>query len=162
LAGPQLTQGYLGDEALTSKRLIMLNHPMFGEMRWYFTGDLAFEDATGAFHHLGRIDNQVKVLGHRIELEELDAHLRRVCGCDSVVTVAWPFRDGNAAGIVAFVCGTVFTSTHILAGLKECLPPYALPREIVEIESMPMTQNGKIDRKALLRLLAERSLPDGT
>ncbi|MBF0502282.1 MAG: AMP-binding protein [Candidatus Riflebacteria bacterium] len=161
LSGPQITQGYLGDDELTSRRLPVLDHPSLGRLRWYLTGDLSFEDASGTFHHMGRIDNQVKVLGHRIELEELDAHLRQVCKCESVVMVAWPIRNGSAEGVVAFVCATGITTGQILDGLKKRLPPYALPREIIEIESMPMTPNGKIDRKALLNILAGRMQGSG-
>ena len=60
------------------------------------TGDLASQDAEGRFHHLGRTDNQVKVLGNRVELEEVEAHLRKVSGQESVAAVAWPVINGSA------------------------------------------------------------------
>lgn len=65
VAGPQLASGYFHAPELTAKRF-----PLIGGKRWYLTGDLAYQDADGRFHHLGRIDNQVKVNGYRIELEE--------------------------------------------------------------------------------------------
>ncbi len=157
IAGPQLTSGYLEDETLTSKRLKVLNHPLYGPMTWYLTGDLAFEDKNGEFHHLGRIDNQVKILGHRVELEELDAQLRRICGVDTVATVAWPIKEGLAEGIVAFVSQSKVCLNKIQSILRENLPPWVLPREILSLEEIPLTANGKIDRKALVKLLSERS-----
>ncbi len=157
LAGPQITAGYLGDDLLTARRLQMLDHPSCVPMTWYLTCDMAFEDENGEFHHLGRIDNQVKILGHRVELEELDAHLRRICGVDTVATVAWPVNEGLAEGIVAFVSESKIALNHIRSTLQECLPPWVLPREILSIEEIPLTANGKIDRKALLNLLSERN-----
>ena len=100
LSGPQLSSGYFGDAALSEKCF-----PMLAGRRWYRTGDLAYRDTSGVFHHLGRIDNQVKVLGLRVELEEIEAHLREVYETDSVAVIAWPVEHGSASGIVAFVCG---------------------------------------------------------
>lgn len=64
------------------------------------------QDALLASHHLGRIDNQVKVLGNRVELEEVEGHLREMLGTDRVATLTWPFKDGSAAGLIAFHCGS--------------------------------------------------------
>jgi len=72
--------GYFRDPELTARRLPTLDHPEHGRGVWYLSGDLAREDEEGVFHHLGRTDNQVKVLGYRIELEEIDAHLRVITG----------------------------------------------------------------------------------
>jgi acyl-coenzyme A synthetase/AMP-(fatty) acid ligase len=69
--------------------------------RWYLTGDIAMQDASGVYHHLGRIDNQIKIQGHRVELEDVEAHVRAVAGTDQVAA-AWPGRveDGVARAIV--------------------------------------------------------------
>ncbi|MGO9095906.1 MAG: amino acid adenylation domain-containing protein [Bryobacteraceae bacterium] len=156
LSGPQIAAGYLGAPELTKSRFPQLEHPVFGSSRWYLTGDLALEDAGGTFHHLGRVDYQVKVLGHRIELEEVDAHLREVCGCKSAAAVAWPMHHGTADGIVAFVAGSSLGPEEIMTRLKSRIAPYAMPREIVFLPVLPLTHNGKTDRKALLSMLEER------
>ena len=98
IAGDQLADGYLGADELTAARF-----PVRGGKRWYRTGDMALREGGGRFHCLGRLDNQVKVLGYRVELEEIDAHLRAVCGVDVVGSVAWPLADGMARGIVGFI-----------------------------------------------------------
>jgi D-alanine--poly(phosphoribitol) ligase subunit 1 len=156
LSGPQIAAGYLGAPELTLARFPQLEHPEVGSSRWYLTGDLAFEDAGGTFHHLGRVDYQVKVLGHRIELEEVDAHLREVCGCGSVAAVAWPVHHGTAGGIIAFVAGSSLGPAEIMTRLKARVAPYAMPREVISLPCLPLTHNGKTDRKALLSMLEDR------
>ena len=66
LSGAQVAMGY-DDEELTARRFRTLVHPTLGEGRWYLTGDLAYQDGDGHFHHLGRLDHQVKIVGHRVE-----------------------------------------------------------------------------------------------
>jgi len=153
LAGPQVALGYLNEPEMTARRFRNLAHPQWGQATWYLTGDLAREDSTGCFHHLGRVDHQVKVLGHRIELEEVDSHLRNACRCDSAIAVAWPVRQGIAEGLVAFVGGGALDSSQILENLKQRVPPYMIPQRIIRMESLPLTPNGKIDRRRLTESL---------
>ena len=108
-------------------------------------------------HCLGRIDNQVKVLGHRIELEDLEAHLRIASGTDAVAAVAWPRADGSATGIAAFVCGAAVPLGEIRTRLAKLVPPYMVPRPLRAIDALPLSANGKVDRKALLVLLDENA-----
>ncbi len=150
LSGPQLSSGYFGDAALTEKCF-----PMLAGRRWYRTGDLAYRDASGVFHHLGRIDNQVKVLGLRVELEEIEAHLREVYETDSVAVIAWPVEHGSASGIVAFVCGRIGADDPALkTEIKKRLPSYMVPSSVRHIESIPLNANGKVNRKELAELLS--------
>jgi len=150
LSGPQLSSGYFGDEELSAKCF-----PTLAGRRWYRTGDLAYRDETGLFHHLGRIDNQVKVLGLRVELEEIEAHLREVYETDSVAVVAWPVEHGSASGIVAFVCGRIGADDPALkTQIKKRLPSYMVPSTVHHIESIPLNANGKVNRKELAELLA--------
>jgi D-alanine--poly(phosphoribitol) ligase subunit 1 len=153
LSGPQLAMGYLDDPEQTELRFPILNHPTLGLSRWYLTGDLARQDSEGRFHHLGRIDSQVKVLGNRVELEEIEAHLRTVCGTDAVATVAWPVINGNAAGIVAFISGGRLTPAAARTELAKRVPHYMVPGRVVPIETLPLSTNGKIDRKVLIAIL---------
>lgn len=152
LAGIQLAIGYLDAPELTNARF-----PTFQGKRWYLTGDRAMRDSTGTFHWLGRIDNQIKVLGHRVELEEIDAHLRVVADVDMAATVAWPLADGTAQGLVAFVGAKSIDDAQIITALKARLPHYMIPSRIFPLENMPLNPSGKVDRKALRQLLEKRS-----
>lgn len=155
LSGSQVALGYFGEPELTARRFRNLAHPQWGRATWYLTGDLAREDRAGCFHHLGRVDHQIKVFGHRIELEEVDSHLRNACGCDSAVAVAWPVRHGVAEGLVAFVGGGTLDNSRILENLKQRVPPYMVPQRIIRMESLPLTPNGKIDRRRLAESLGQ-------
>jgi D-alanine--poly(phosphoribitol) ligase subunit 1 len=152
IAGIQLATGYLGTPDLTAKRF-----PTHDGKRWYLTGDLAQRDDSGTFHCLGRIDNQVKVLGYRVELEEIDAHLRLVSGADVVGSIAWPLVDGMARAIVCFVGATTIDEAAIIADLKARIPPYMVPNRVIALASMPLNQSGKVDRHALRLWLAQDS-----
>lgn len=148
IAGVQLAQGYLNAPELTAERF-----PTLDGQRWYRTGDLAMRDSAGRFHCLGRIDNQIKVMGYRVELEEIDAHLRAASGADVVGTVGWPVSDGVARGIVGFVGTSEVDAGSIIAALKERIPAYMLPARIVAVADMPFNASGKVDRRALAQLL---------
>ena len=87
VAGRQVARGYFHDPELTAARF-----PTLEGRRLYRTGDRAYQDCNGVFHHLGRIDNQVKILGNRVELEEVEAHLREIAGTDLVAAVRLAFR----------------------------------------------------------------------
>jgi non-ribosomal peptide synthetase component F len=150
VSGRQVARGYFQDPELTAVRF-----PTLDGLRWYRTGDLVFEDSRGTFHHLGRIDNQVKILGNRVELEEIEAHLRGVLGTDSVAAVAWPLADGRATGIVAFHCSPEMTRDHIREAMKTRVPDYMIPKRVHLLDALPLGSSGKIDRKALVRMLDE-------
>lgn len=151
LAGAQLAIGYLDAPELTAARF-----PTLHGKRWYLTGDLAMRDHSGIYHCIGRIDNQIKVLGHRVELEEIDSHLRMVADADMAGTVAWPLSEGSAQGLVAFVCAQIIDEAQTIHALKSRLPHYMVPSRIIPLETMPLNANGKVDRKALKRLLESR------
>jgi D-alanine--poly(phosphoribitol) ligase subunit 1 len=151
LGGPQLSSGYFGAEDLTS-----VSFPVLRGKHWYRTGDLAYCDAAGTFHHLGRIDNQIKVRGLRVELEEVESYLREIYQTDAVAAVAWPVEHGSANGIVAFVSGQLGADDpDVKAKIKSRLPSYMVPSTIHRVESLPLNANGKVNRKQLATLLDE-------
>jgi D-alanine--poly(phosphoribitol) ligase subunit 1 len=150
LSGAQVAQGYFGDPILTSARFRERNGKV-----WYLTGDLAYQDTTGAYHHLGRIDNQVKIMGNRVELEEIEGHLRQISASDSVAAVAWPVEHGTASGIVAFLSGAKLPVSETRLAISKRVPAYMVPTRFVEMETLPLNANGKIDRKELTRQLSE-------
>ncbi len=156
LSGVQVTRGYWDDPELTAERYPRLRHPELGERVWYRTGDLAYRDVDGRFHHLSRLDGRIKVGGHRIELEEVDAVLREACGSDRAAAVGWPLENGTAQGVVAFIDPGKRKLADVKALLRDRLPTAAVPRRFVVIDELPATAEGEVDRTALVdRLDAE-------
>jgi len=152
LGGAQLASGYWRDPRLTGERFVSRDG-----VRWYRTGDLAYRDEEDCFHHLGRIDNQIKIFGHRVELEDIDAHLREVCGCATAMAVPWPVVHGSAKGVVAFVAGCDLSVAQIRDGMKQRVPEYMVPREVRFLDALPLSANGKFDRNALGESLRRKS-----
>ena len=149
LSGSQIADGYLNEPARTAARFPIID----GEV-WYLTGDLAYQDAAGIFHHLGRTDHQIKVLGNRVELEEVEAHLRDVCETESVAAVPWPIESGSARGIVAFVAGSTVSPALIRKGMQLRVPTYMVPSQVRVLDDLPHNTSGKTDRKALAAILS--------
>lgn len=154
LSGAQVAAGYFDDPDLTARRFRELDHPALGRGVYYLTGDLAYEDAEGYFHHLGRIDNQVKILGRRVELEEIEHFIRELSGGE-VVVVAWPLRSGLPTGVVAFISGGDWTAEGLYEALERQLPAHMIPRQIIRKGSLPVGATGKLSRAALLRELEQ-------
>jgi D-alanine--poly(phosphoribitol) ligase subunit 1 len=152
LSGPQLSAGYWKLPELTAAKF-----PVLEGRRWYLTGDFGVEEDDGVFHHLGRIDNQVKVRGNRVELEEIDVHLRRAGQTFSAAAVAWPMEHGSASGIVAFVAGSAVSTSVIAERIRAALPNYMVPSSIIELDSLPLNAAGKIDRRALVAQLETKA-----
>ena len=148
LAGPQVAQGYFQDPERTAARF-----PSIDGKTWYRTGDLVVVDELGSYHHLGRIDNQVKVLGHRIELGEVESHLSAICGTDAVAAVAWPVEHGSARGIAAFHCMEGLSAQVIRDKMALRVPRYMVPQQVRRLERIPLTEQGKIDRASLRAML---------
>jgi D-alanine--poly(phosphoribitol) ligase subunit 1 len=155
LGGPQLALGYLDDAEKTAARFAIINGA-----RWYRTGDLAYCDETGIFHYLGRVDNQVKILGYRVELEEIECHLRDSTRCADVAVVAWPLHAGSAAGVVGFVVNCEESEETVKEGLQATLPSYMVPSKIHFVPELPLNNNGKVDRGALLKMLDQGTVPE--
>ena len=150
-----MAQGYFQDPERTAARF-----PTVNGKTWYRTGDLVVVDELGSYHHLGRIDNQVKVLGHRIELGEVESHLSAICGTDAVAAVAWPVEHGSARGIAAFHCTEGLSAQEIRDEMALRVPRYMVPQQVRRLEKIPLTEQGKIDR-ATLRAMLEQT-PDIT
>ncbi|MHB1059850.1 MAG: non-ribosomal peptide synthetase, partial [Rhodanobacter sp.] len=145
VGGAGVARGYLHRDALTAERF--LADPFAGEAdaRMYRTGDLGRWRADGTLEYLGRNDSQVKIRGHRIEPGEVEAAVQACPGVrDAVVAV----REDVAgeARLVAYVVGTADGLREHLAGQ---LPAYMLPSAIVPLDALPLTANGKLDRRAL-------------
>ena len=152
LSGSQVTTGYWANPEKTAEQFVHLLQDQ-GSL-WYRTGDLAMKDESGCLFYLGRIDHQVKIRGHRVELQEIEEIIRQVSGAPQVVSVPWPVRNGSAEGVVAFVCGLESNNPDcILAYCREHLPEYMVPKKIYLLSAAPLNANGKIDRQKLIQIL---------
>jgi amino acid adenylation domain-containing protein len=147
LAGPQVVEGYLDDDATTARAFVV--QPGFG--RAYRTGDRVVAGPEGTLTFIGRLDSQIKVLGHRVELEEIEAAIREETTLDALA-VGWPRTETGAAGIVALVAGSVEPAA-LRQRLAERLPDYMVPREIRIVGELPLNTNGKRDRRAAAALV---------
>ncbi|MFH1262735.1 MAG: AMP-binding protein [Pseudomonadota bacterium] len=152
-SGPQVAAGYLDDPSATADQFRTIHHPGLGMGIWYFTGDLAYEDENGFLHLRGRIDNQIKIWGQRIELEEVERRVQEVAPEAEIVCVPYPVQDGVVHGIVAFVSGNCPPPAEMLERIRETAPPYLVPKRFVPVDSIPRTPHGKTDRAALVRKL---------
>lgn len=140
IGGAQLALGYLHRPDLTDKAFVP--NP-FGEGRLYKTGDLACYREDGAVEFHGRIDHQVKLHGLRIELGEIDATLGKHPAVRDCVVVVHQER------LVAYVVGTGVSSDDLRQHAQRTLPTYMVPSLVVFVEKLPLTSNGKIDRRGL-------------
>jgi amino acid adenylation domain-containing protein len=152
LAGSQVTTGYWNEPKKTQQQFVRL--PAAGERPWYRTGDMVRQDTNGCLYYLGRVDNQIKIRGYRVELQEIEAVLRRACGTEQIVSIGWPVENGTADGVVAFVAGLSSLETdRVLDYCSNFLPSYMVPRKIYLCDEMPLNANGKIDRHRLVSML---------
>lgn len=155
VSGPQVTPGYWRNDEATARSYVRLKGH---ETVFYRTGDRVRQPVdNGPITFVGRLDGQVKILGHRVELGEVEARLREVPGVASAAAVAWPVTQAGAGGVVAFVTGTGADSVAVRSNLLSRLPPYAVPRAVHVLSDLPQTANGKVDRQALLSLLKNDS-----
>ncbi|MFF3334795.1 amino acid adenylation domain-containing protein [Streptomyces sp. NPDC002888] len=150
LAGAQLARGYTGRPGLTAERFVA--SPFTAGQRLYRTGDLARWNAEGELECLGRVDDQVKVRGFRIELGEVEAVLERQEGVARAVAAVRRDMSGDAllaAYLVAQTGPAELDVVEVRAQLGRELPGYMVPSAFVVLEELPLTANGKVDRKAL-------------
>jgi D-alanine--poly(phosphoribitol) ligase subunit 1 len=144
LQGEQVTLGYWHNPSKTAE--------VFGTTKdgkkFYRTGDLCKIDPAGHYLYLGRIDNQVKIDGHRVELEEIEFHARIFCR-DKQVVAAVNTSDAGFHSVLLFVESEKDLKKGLGEHLKKQLPDYMIPKEIITVNPFPLNSNGKIDRKAL-------------
>ncbi len=161
IGGPGVAWGYLNRPELTAERFLP---DMFAEMpgaRIYKTGDLCRWNADGTIEFLGRDDCQVKVRGFRVELGEIEARLAEFPGIGQTAVIVREDSDGARRVLAYYTCaeaigpdGTEPRVEELRAYLTATLPEYMVPAAYVRMQALPLTANGKLDRRALPR-------PDG-
>ena len=147
VSGTALALGYFADPVRTAQAFTQnpLNTNWYE--RIYRTGDLARYDESGSLYYIGRRDFQIKHMGHRVELGEIEAAAMR---CDAVTRACCTF-DAERQRLHLFYTGSC-EKAALLAALKESLPPFMQPNTAVQLDEMPLNKNGKIDRTALAAL----------
>ena len=149
IGGDGLARGYWNRPELTAERFVA--HPFLLGDRLYRTGDLARVLTTGQIECLGRVDHQVKIRGFRIELGEIESAIADFPGIRQTVVVAREDVPGDKR-LVAYVVATEpekFHGGELREWLKQRLPPYMIPAAVAALPALPLTNNGKIDRKSL-------------
>ncbi|BCL83203.1 non-ribosomal peptide synthetase [Ktedonobacteria bacterium brp13] len=151
VGGEGVTRGYLNRPELTAERFVP--HPFSSEpgARLYRTGDLARYQSNGDLEYVGRVDHQVKLRGFRIELGEIEAVLDKHPDIRESVVV---FQDENVSEkrLVAYVVASHETTPsvqEVRRYVRARLPEYMVPSHVIMLETLPLTSNGKVDRKAL-------------
>lgn len=154
LGGSQLASGYLSDNEDDHRKFFLCDYSRQNVTRWYRSGDVAsVSDRYGMLFH-GRVDTQIKLFGHRIELQEIEDIVQKCSGAVLVCVLAWP-RDqaGAPKGLVAFLLNPQVDERELHARYRQRLPAYARPHRSFLLENVPLNANGKVDRKKLTELL---------
>ncbi|KAA6130908.1 non-ribosomal peptide synthetase, partial [Cupriavidus cauae] len=141
IAGPQLARGYLGRPGLTAERFVP--DPFTAGARMYRTGDRVRQDADGRIEYLGRQDEQVKIRGYRVELGEIAHLLRSQAGVKDAAVIVHEDR------LVAYCVLDGTDSATLKTELKAQLPDHMVPAQLIALDRLPVTPNGKLDRRAL-------------
>ncbi|QOT00746.1 amino acid adenylation domain-containing protein [Brevibacterium sp. JNUCC-42] len=147
ISGVGLARGYANKPELTREKFI--DHPFDTGKRLYLTGDLARWLSDGNIEYLGRIDYQVKVRGFRIELGEIEHQLLDFPSMKEAVVLVKQDKKEDDYLVAYVVCEEELNAAEVKQFLLKRLPEYMVPNTFIRIEEMPLTTNGKLDRKAL-------------
>ena len=151
--GPQMSAGYWKDSRRTESAFVV---PAGRTEIFYRTGDrVRRPENDGPLTFLGRIDDQVKILGHRVELGEIEAVVRKKCGLDGVAAIGWPVTESGHGGIEVFIEGEMKGNDEVRNAIASELPDYMVPRRIHFMGRLPRNVNDKFDRAAMRKLLEE-------
>lgn len=159
LGGAGVAKGYRGHPELTAQKFVHV--AIAGGERLYRTGDVALFRSDGTIECHGRTDNQVKVRGYRIELEDVEASLNAHPRVGVAAARVWPDATGGnrLSAYLVGKNGPPPDAQELRAFLQARLPEYMIPSDVVALEKIPVTANGKLDRKALAPPPAKLSRP---
>ncbi|MGN4561912.1 amino acid adenylation domain-containing protein [Bacillus cereus group sp. MYBK5-2] len=147
IAGVGLARGYLNRPQLTEEKFV--DNPFNIGEKMYRTGDLARLLPDGNIEYLGRVDHQVKIRGYRIELGEIESKLLKIDAIQETIVIAMEDENGQKSLCAYFVADKEIDTESIREALSHGLPKYMIPTYFIQLMQMPLTPNGKINRKAL-------------
>lgn len=152
VAGDQVTQGYWNNPEKNASSFSIIEYDG-QKLRFYHTGDLCYRDSTDDLMYLGRIDQQAKIQGFRVELSEIEFHVRTFYeNAYRVVAIAFQ-NDKNITEIALFVECADRSSEALLEYLRSKMPSYMIPSRVLFVEDIPLNSNDKIDRNRLKSML---------
>lgn len=156
VAGNQVTEGYWRDKQSTKSKFISgPNGEETNNTKWYKTGDRVVFDREYGFLFLGRLDDQVKIMGHRVEISEIETALRKVTKIPTVAVIVTPQKILRSPAIVAFVGKSKLSPAELKNLCRQFLPWYMIPQRVVEINEWPLNSSNKTDKKALFKFVEE-------
>jgi D-alanine--poly(phosphoribitol) ligase subunit 1 len=150
LLGPHVGLGYYNDPERTAQSFIQ--NPRHSRYRdiGYRTGDLVRRDSSGKLHFKGRTDYQIKHMGYRIELEEIEAALSTIPGVNECVVIYQKLGESMGQLIGFIATNKQVNSERLISQVASIIPPYMVPKRIEILDNLPKNANGKIDRQELL------------
>jgi len=155
LAGANVADGYLNDPVLTARRFI--EDPFYAGERMYQTGDLCRWRDDGEIEFLGRLDDQIKIRGYRVEPGEIEVLLLEHPDVQAACVIAWKTPAGQTELAAYYVAASPVEEGRLRGHLSRQLAPYMIPARFVYLETMPLTATGKANRRALPSPLAAPS-----
>jgi acyl carrier protein len=164
IAGAGLARGYLGRPEQTAERFVPDPYSCQAGARMYRSGDKCRQRQDGLLEYLSRLDDQVKVRGYRIELGEVEGVLLEHKRVKEAAAVVWQEAEGEARliGYVVFDEAGSVTKTELRSHMRDRLPEWMVPGVFIELEQMPVTVSGKVDRRSLLAAQGREMEGDGS
>ncbi len=151
IGGIGVFDGYLNNDELTAK--VLIPNPADPTTKIYKTGDLGYWNDDGDIQYLGRIDNQIKVRGFRVELEEIEHHMQQLPGVSRAVVALYQhgtIQDNQIVAVVLRSDQQSFHSQYYKDQLRSTLPEYMIPTKFLELNSLELTKHDKLDRKTIV------------
>ncbi|CAN5483204.1 hypothetical protein BH09BAC3_BH09BAC3_33930 [soil metagenome] len=150
IGGYGLSKGYLNKPDLTEERFIKNIHYTGG--RLYLSGDLGIKLPNGDIRYMGRADQQLKIRGHRIESGEIESQLLRLQGVRECVVLVKQDREKNNQLLICYSADTEMDAKTISGYLEKVIPSYMIPSEFLQVDVLPRTLTGKVDKSNLLKM----------
>lgn len=145
LLGKQITKGYFNNTSKNKTSFFKINNELA-----YKTGDIVMINEIGNFLYCGRKDNQIQIQGFRVELSEIEQAARKIITVSNIVALSYQNKN-NSTEIALFLEVKSLDSNQLKDRLKNDLPSYMIPKQLINVTNFPLTSSGKIDRKSLLK-----------
>ena len=159
IGGEGVTRGYLNQPRMTAEKFLPDPFTTVGGQRLYQSGDRVVRMECGQLKFLGRLDDQVKVRGHRIELGEVETAMRAQAGVQDCAAVLRKDQSGANAIVAYYVSNVEISPLGLRHQLRQSIPKYMIPSMMIQLESMPLNSSGKTDRRLLGILATEQQGP---